>query len=119
MILSFLRFALLRRSPLLVYTVTWTALLTATVAMASFSPEIAFVWAVSPSSPFSRRCGEGKMRVPLEGPPGEVVCMPAQLFGRSRAVDFFVPPLFAALVVAGSAALVRAVGLWEEPDWEF
>lgn len=120
MILSFLPASLLsillRRRPLIAYTATWTALLTVTVAAASFTPELAFVWAVSPGSAFSR-CGEGQVRVPLEGPVGDVVCVPAQLFGRSKAVDFFVPPLFAALVVAGSAGLVRAVGLWEGPDY--
>ncbi|KAG6483233.1 uncharacterized protein LOC122017817 [Zingiber officinale] len=105
---------LLRRRPLLLYAVAWSALLTATVAVASFSPELAFVWAAMPSSSFSRACAGGSapmVRVPTEGP-REVVCVPAGLFRRS-AMDMVVPPLFAALVVGGSTCFVRAVGLWE------
>ncbi|KAK8933638.1 hypothetical protein KSP39_PZI015823 [Platanthera zijinensis] len=45
----------------------------------------------------------------------ETVCVPARLFGPSKA-DAVVPPVFAALVVAGSACIVRAVGLWDLAD---
>ncbi|KAF9599077.1 hypothetical protein IFM89_033684 [Coptis chinensis] len=90
----------------------WSVMLTVTVAFASFSPEIAFVNAVSPSSSFSQMCKiDGYVRVPLDLP-GEVLCFPAQLLKRSS-IDFFVPTVFAALIVAGSACVVRAVGLWE------
>ncbi|KAI6698263.1 hypothetical protein NL676_018382 [Syzygium grande] len=113
------------RPPLLLYAAAWTALLTATVAVASFSPELAFVSAVSPSSAFTRECGgvggggggpsaEDVVRVPVDLP-GEVVCLPAHLFSRSRA-DLVVPPVFAAVVVAGSALVVRALALGEEDD---
>ncbi|KAF8395092.1 hypothetical protein HHK36_019032 [Tetracentron sinense] len=98
--------------PLLLYALTWTVLLMVTVAVASFSPEIAFVSAISPSS-FSRACQyDGFVRIPLDGP-GEMFCLPAHLFRRST-MDYFVPPVFAALVVAGSAFLVRALCLWED-----
>ncbi|XP_010907060.1 uncharacterized protein [Elaeis guineensis] len=110
-----IREMLLHRGPLLRYAATWTAVLTATVAVTSFAPEIAFVWALSPESGFAQRCRAGAVRVPVEGPAGEVVCVPAQLFGRSKA-DLFVPPLFAALVVWGSALFVRSVGLWESEE---
>ncbi|XP_030449795.1 uncharacterized protein LOC115672167 [Syzygium oleosum] len=110
-----------RPRPLLLYAAAWTALLTATVAVASFSPELAFVSAVSPSSAFTRECGGGGgpspddvVRVPVDLP-GEVVCLPAHLFSRSRA-DLVVPPVFAAVVVAGSALVVRALALGEEDD---
>ncbi|XP_008795686.1 uncharacterized protein LOC103711350 [Phoenix dactylifera] len=108
---------LVRRSPMFIYMAAWTALITATVAVAAFSPEVAFVWAVSPSSSFARGCigVGGAVRLPVEGPPGEVVCVPVHLFGRSKA-DFLIPPLFAALVVASSVCFTRAVGLWEAED---
>ncbi|XP_010260097.1 PREDICTED: uncharacterized protein LOC104599312 [Nelumbo nucifera] len=117
MTLPFLLQSILRqiatRRPLLLYAVTWTVLLTVTVAVASFSPEIAFVSAISPSSSFSRACDsqQGTVRVPLDFP-GEVLCLPAGFFKRSK-MDFFVPPIFAAVVVACSACVVRALSLWE------
>lgn len=117
-----LREVLLYRWALLRYAMAWTLLLTAAVAVMSFAPEIIFVWAVTPSSAFARACGAAgggatALRVPMEGPSGEAVCIPAQLFGPSK-LDLFVPPLFAALVVGGSACLVRAVGLWEAEEEE-
>ncbi|KAM0941315.1 hypothetical protein DsansV1_C17g0147471 [Dioscorea sansibarensis] len=60
-------------------------------------------------------CGAGAVRVPMEGPPGEVVCVPEKLFERSK-MEVVVPPLFAAMVVAGSACFVKAVGLWEDAE---
>ncbi|CAK9154559.1 unnamed protein product [Ilex paraguariensis] len=71
----------------------WTVLLTATVAVASFSAEIAFVIAVSPSSSFSRPCN-----------------VPVHLVKRSGS-DVIVPTVFVASVVAGSTCMIRAVGL--------
>ncbi|GLT92513.1 hypothetical protein SLE2022_103470 [Rubroshorea leprosula] len=100
------------RWPLLLYAATWTVLLTVTVAVASFSPEAAFVSAITPTSSFSRRCRtEGFIRVPLDLP-GEILCFPARMFTRSK-VDLIVPPVFAAVVVAGSAWVVRALALWQ------
>ncbi|XP_072997637.1 uncharacterized protein [Typha latifolia] len=109
-----IRDVLLHHRPLLRYAAAWTGLLTATVVASSFAPEVAFVWAVSPSSRFARACG-GAVRVPLDGPAGEVVCVPARLFGKS-AVDIVMPPLFAALVVGVSACFIRAVGLGESEN---
>ncbi|KAL6337451.1 hypothetical protein AAG906_036765 [Vitis piasezkii] len=63
------------RWPLLLYAAAWTALLSATVAVASFLPEAAFVWAISPSSSFSRGCdAEGFIRVPMDLPGRFCVC---------------------------------------------
>uniref|UniRef100_A0A7N0ZYT3 Uncharacterized protein n=1 Tax=Kalanchoe fedtschenkoi TaxID=63787 RepID=A0A7N0ZYT3_KALFE len=90
------------RFPLLVYGLAWTGLLTLAVALASFSPEIAFVSAIS------KACAAEGLRVPLDMP----VCLPVHLFTKSP-IDLIVPPIFAALVVAASAFVVRAVGLWE------
>lgn len=103
------------RWPLLLYAATWTAILTVTVAVVSFTPEIAFVSAVSPTSSLSQACGgAGSIRLPLDVP-SENFCFPARLFKRSR-IDILVPPVFAAVIVASSACLVKAVGLWEAED---
>ncbi|KAM3736787.1 hypothetical protein ACB098_09G007100 [Castanea mollissima] len=101
------------RRPLLIYAATWTTILTLTVAVASFAPEVAFVSAISSTSRFSKLCEtEGSVRLPLDVA-GEILCLPAHLFVKSK-LDLIVPPVFAAVVVAGSACLVRAVGLWEQ-----
>lgn len=118
MVLSFvagLWETLLQRHPLLVYVTTWTMLTTATVAVASLSPEIAFAWAVSVPTSFFGACGPSYVRLPLDGPAGEVVCLPALYFERSR-LDLIVPPVFAAVVVAASVCFVRSIGLWESDD---
>lgn len=47
--------------------------------------------------------------------PGDVLCVPDLLFRKSR-IDLIVPPIFAAVVVAGSACVVRAFGLWADDD---
>ncbi|KAF9599076.1 hypothetical protein IFM89_033683 [Coptis chinensis] len=98
--------------PILLYTAMWSLMLTVTVAVASLSPEIAFVTTISPTSSFSQACkGNGYGRVPLDLP-GEVFCFPIQLF-RKSSIDFLIPSVFAALIVAGSACVVRAMGLLE------
>ncbi|KAH7866909.1 hypothetical protein Vadar_026577 [Vaccinium darrowii] len=103
------------RWPLLQYAATWTAILTITAAVASFSPEWAFISAISPTSAFSRPCeAKGFIRVPIDVPT-EVLCFPAHMVGRSK-LDMVVAPIFAAVVVAGSAYVVRALGLWEVDD---
>ncbi|KAJ9554906.1 hypothetical protein OSB04_009520 [Centaurea solstitialis] len=108
-----------RRWPLLIYATTWTTILTVTVAVTSFAPELAFVWAITPTSSFSRPCQdqkEGMVRVPFDVP-SELFCLPAEMFKKSK-MDLVVPPIFAAVVVAASACLVRALGLWEVDDVE-
>ncbi|VVB02518.1 unnamed protein product [Arabis nemorensis] len=106
------------RIPLFVYGVTWTVFLTITVAIVSLAPEFAFVSAIYPSSSsleFSRRCGsESSVLVPLDIP-SEVLCLPVNLFRRSK-MDLVVPPVFAAIVVAVSAVIVRTMGLWEAEE---
>ncbi|GLT37268.1 hypothetical protein SLA2020_115980 [Shorea laevis] len=97
------------RSPSLLQAATWTVMLTSVVAMASFAPEMAFVSVVSPSSWLSRTCNaDGFVRVPLDFP-RESVCLPANAVKRSN-LDFFVPTIFAGLIVAGSACVVRSLG---------
>lgn len=96
------------------YATTWTTILTATVAVTSFAPELAFVWAITPSSSFSKVCQdqkEGFVRVPFDVP-SDIFCLPAEMFKKSK-IDLVVPPIFAAVIVAASACLVRALGLWE------
>ncbi|EXC31023.1 hypothetical protein L484_021325 [Morus notabilis] len=101
------------RWPLLIYATTWTMLLTLTVALASFWPEVSFVSAISSSS-FSRACVDPDLfiRVPIDLP-AEILCLPAHRFAKSN-LDLIVPPVFAAVVVAASAFLVRALALWED-----
>ncbi|KAL5067968.1 hypothetical protein RYX36_018855 [Vicia faba] len=94
--------------PLLIYAVTWVTALTLTVAVASFSSEVAFVFAISPSN----KCEGNEIRVPLDVP-GDTFCIPAHLFVKSK-IDLIVPPVFAALIVASSACVVRAAGFWED-----
>ncbi|CAI0474965.1 unnamed protein product [Linum tenue] len=103
----------------------WTTLLSLTVAVASFAPELAFVSSVSSSSSapsasaarwlFSRTApactGAGMVGLPIMESPREVICLPGHMVKRSN-WDFFVPTVFAALVVSGSACLVRSLGLW-------
>ncbi|KAL5710965.1 hypothetical protein ACHQM5_021468 [Ranunculus cassubicifolius] len=97
---------------ILFYTGIWTLMLTLTVAIASFSPELAFVRVISPTSSFSRGCRkEGYVRIPLDIP-GEMFCFPAHFLKKSS-LDFVVPSVFAALIVAGSACVVRSVCFWE------
>lgn len=116
---NFIRLHLTTAWPLLIYAVTWVAALTLTVVVASFSPEVAFVSAMSPSSSFSHKCKGYKsdgsnivvVRVPLDVP-GDTLCFPAHLFTKSN-IDLIVPPGFAALIVTASACVVHAVALWE------
>ncbi|KAL0375191.1 UNVERIFIED_CONTAM: hypothetical protein Sradi_3434800 [Sesamum radiatum] len=106
------------RWPLLFYAAAWTTILTVTVAVASFSPELAFVSAISPSSSSSQACREGgSLRLPLDIP-SEDFCLPARFFKRSS-IDMLVPPVFAAVIVACSACVVKAMGLWEAEDEQF
>ncbi|MCD7458315.1 hypothetical protein HAX54_037911 [Datura stramonium] len=110
------------RLPLLLYAATWTTLLTIIVAVASFSPEFAFVSAITPSSSSSfshHACHDhGKrsslVRIPLDLPL-EVFCFPSEVFKRSK-MDLIVPPIFAATIVAVSAYVVKALALWEVDD---
>ncbi|GMI97083.1 hypothetical protein like AT1G07795 [Hibiscus trionum] len=103
---------IMSRWPQLLQAITWTALLASMVSIASFSSEVAFVSAISPSSSFSRSCNvEGLVRIPLDFP-REKICLPAHMVKRSK-VDFFVPTVFAGLVVAGSACVVRSLALWD------
>lgn len=100
--------------PLFVYTIFWTIFLATVVTVASVSPELAFTSGLSPFTEFSLACDDlqGKyLRLPLDKP-GDVICLPAHTVGKSN-VDFLIPPIFAAVVVAASACFVHAVGLWE------
>ncbi|XP_021865348.1 uncharacterized protein [Spinacia oleracea] len=95
--------------PTLYYAGIWTTMLILTVVVASFSPELAFMSAVSLSSLYSQSCGgDGYVRIPLDMP-GERVCLPAHMLKRS-ALDVFIPTLFSALIVASSALLLRSLG---------
>ncbi|KAK1392594.1 Cortactin-binding protein like [Heracleum sosnowskyi] len=108
------------RWPLILYATTWTTLLTVTVAVASFSPELAFVSVISSKASSSygslsrgHHCRtDESVRVPMDIPT-EIFCIPAEMFRRSK-MDLVVPPVFAAVIVACSAYVVRALALWED-----
>ncbi|KAF1002166.1 uncharacterized protein LOC141702187 [Apium graveolens] len=108
------------RWPLILYATTWTTLLTVTVAVASFSPELAFVSVISPRTSSSYdslsrgpHCRNDEyVRVPMDIPT-ETFCIPGEMFRRSK-MDLVVPPVFAAVIVACSAYVVRALALWED-----
>ena len=98
-------------SPLL-YASTWTALLIVTAVLASLAPMLAFMLAISQPSHFSNpNHGGGFMRIPLDFP-GEMVHLPQQVVTTRSHIDFFLPTLFAALVVGASACFLRAVASW-------
>ena len=97
----------IRSWPLLTYAVSWVTVMTVTVAVASLSTEVAFVSAIASSHTCKRNDGSF-VRVPVE----ETPCFPARLLIKTS-IDVIVPPIFAALIVAASACVVRAVGLWE------
>ncbi|XP_030466762.2 uncharacterized protein LOC115685781 [Syzygium oleosum] len=92
----------------------WTALLTLTVGVTIFAPEAAFVSAVSSSSSsFSRACpGDNYLRIPLDDVPGEVLCIPGSMVGRSK-FDSPLPAIFAAIMVAGSAFWLQFLCVWD------
>ncbi|XP_061352061.1 uncharacterized protein LOC133297031 [Gastrolobium bilobum] len=95
----------------LLYAATWTVILIITVVLASLAPGVAFVMAVSPSSSPSKPCqyhGVGFVRIPLDFP-REMVCLPEHAVMNRSHFDFFLPTLFAALVVAASTCLLRSV----------
>ena len=113
---------LLARRALLLYAAAWTAVATTAVAVAAFAPELAFVWAVGPGAPLSRACpgtttgGDGgtfTVGLPLDGPPWDAVCVPADMFGRAKP-DVIVPLVFAVVVVTGAVWFTTAVGVWED-----
>ncbi|OEL33278.1 hypothetical protein BAE44_0005701 [Dichanthelium oligosanthes] len=110
---------LLARHALFVYAATWSAVAITAVAMAAFAPELTFVWAVGPGTPLSRACqGSGggdafSVGLPLDGPPWDVVCVPAGMFGRAKP-DVVVPLVFAVVVVTGAVWFTTAVGVWED-----
>lgn len=82
-----------------------------TVAVASFFAEYAFVSAVLPSSSFIESCKvDGFIGIPVEVP-GEIMCLPAHLVNRSG-LDVFVPIVCLALVLAGSACMLQALGFY-------
>ncbi|XP_004493892.1 uncharacterized protein [Cicer arietinum] len=111
---NFFRLHLTTPWPIFTYATTWITLLTLTVAVASISPQVTFVSAISPFSSFSQKCrSDGFIRMPLDVA-GEILCFPSNFFVKSK-IDLIVPPIFAAITVAASTCVVRAVGLFVEP----
>ncbi|KAL1361733.1 hypothetical protein HN51_010059 [Arachis hypogaea] len=84
----------------LLYASKWMILLIATVVLASLPPTLAFMLAISQSSHF--------VTIPLDFP-RDMVHLPQQAVTTSFHIDFFLPTLFAALVVAASTCFLRAL----------
>ncbi|XP_047179937.1 uncharacterized protein LOC124846670 [Vigna umbellata] len=97
----------------LLNAVTWTLLLIVTVTVASVAPGVTFLLAISPPSSFSSKqpcngVGGQFVRIPLDFPT-EIVCLPQHAVMSRSNLDFFLPTLFAALVVVVSTCLLRSV----------
>ncbi|XP_028775754.1 uncharacterized protein LOC114732611 [Neltuma alba] len=93
-----------RRSSPLLRAAVWTLLLVATVVLASLAPGIAFTLALSPCA------GGAGVEIPLQFP-GETVCFPEHAVITRSHLDFFLPTLFATLVVGASTCLLRSLAL--------
>uniref|UniRef100_M8CE03 Uncharacterized protein n=1 Tax=Aegilops tauschii TaxID=37682 RepID=M8CE03_AEGTA len=78
--------------------------------MASHFPSLAGLLAPRPLLLYAATIG-----LPLDGPPGDPLCVPAGLFGRT-VPDVVVPLVFAVVVVAGATAFTAAVGVWEDDE---
>ncbi|XP_058748351.1 uncharacterized protein LOC131621324 [Vicia villosa] len=88
------------------YATTWTVLLILTAVLASLAPGVAFMFAVSQ---FSKPCKHHEfVRIPFDSPT-EMVCLPGRVVVSASQFDFFLPTLFAALVVSASTLLLRSV----------
>ncbi|KAK6646037.1 hypothetical protein PHAVU_L003643 [Phaseolus vulgaris] len=95
----------------LLNAVTWALLLIVTVTVASVAPGVTFLLAISPPSSFSSKpCnGVGEfVRIPLDFPTA-IACLPQHAVMSRTNLDFFLPTLFAALVVGASTCLLRSV----------
>ncbi|CAK8536116.1 unnamed protein product [Lathyrus sativus] len=93
------------------YATTWTVLLILTAVLASLAPGVAFMFAVSQfsSSLSSKPCHHHEfVRIPFDSPT-EMVCLPEHAVVSTSQFDFFLPTLFAALVVSASTFLLRSV----------
>ena len=88
------------------YATIWTVLLIITAVLASLAPGVAFMFAVSQSS---KPCHHHEfVRIPFDSPT-EMVCLPEHAVVSTSHFDFFLPTLFAALVVFTSTCLLRSV----------
>ncbi|XP_004487246.1 uncharacterized protein [Cicer arietinum] len=91
------------------YATTWTVLLIVTVVLVSLAPSLAFMFAVSQFSSSSKPCHRHQfVRIPFDSPT-EMVCLPEHAVVSSSHFDFFLPTLFAALVVSASTCLLRSL----------
>jgi hypothetical protein len=88
------------------YATKWTVLLIVTAVLASLAPGVAFMFAVSQSSKLCQH--HESVRIPFDSPT-EMVCLPEYAVVSTSHFDFFLPTLFAALVVSVSTCLLRSV----------
>ncbi|BBN02133.1 hypothetical protein MPTK1_2g13070 [Marchantia polymorpha subsp. ruderalis] len=111
----------LAHQPLFLYTVFWTSFLAVSVTVAAVSLEMGFSASVSPHAEHLEACtryGSSSIscnhcfRLPLDGP-NDQLCVPALRFKKSN-LDLVVPPIFAGLVVTGSALFVQSLFLFNE-----
>ncbi|KAK4254973.1 hypothetical protein QN277_008040 [Acacia crassicarpa] len=91
-------------SPPLLNAAVWTLLLFTTVVLASLAPVIAFTLALSPCA------GGAGVSIPLQLS-AERVCLPEHTVITRSHFDFFLPTLFATLVVGVSTCLLRSLAL--------
>ncbi|KAL3696785.1 hypothetical protein R1sor_010861 [Riccia sorocarpa] len=107
--------------PMVAHTVLWTSLLALLVTIGALSLEMGFSSVVSSHAQQPEDCAlHGSLSVackpcyslPLDGPDYKF-CVPALRFKKSK-LDLVVPPIFAGLVVSGSALLVQTLDLFVE-----
>ncbi|CAN1775434.1 hypothetical protein LINPERHAP1_LOCUS13329, partial [Linum perenne] len=105
---------LIPKLPLLIYATTWTTLPYRDRSRSFLFARIRFRYQLL------RRCShriletvEGKEWLGFRWTFPEKCSACLQNCLPSRDIDFLVPPVFAAVVVAGAAWVVRSIGLWE------
>ncbi|KAL2643572.1 hypothetical protein R1flu_011159 [Riccia fluitans] len=108
----------LRGQPVVCHSVLWASSLALLVTLGALSLEMGFSSNVSLQPQQAEVCTllgcKPCYSLPLDGPDYRF-CVPALQFKKSR-LDFIVPPIFAGLVVSGSALLVQFLDLFSDHE---
>ncbi|OIV92122.1 hypothetical protein TanjilG_26980 [Lupinus angustifolius] len=89
---NFIRLHLTTPWPILISAATWITLLSITVALATFSLQVAFVSAISPSSSLAQKCkADGSIGIAMDVP-RDILCFTAHLCMKSK-IDLILLPV--------------------------